>query len=209
MTKITEKDNRNVSSTGKAIYFSEKIVYVGGLLIATLLVASFAPVFAYHYTGYRWQGSSVNLCYDQNGLSQLNLSWTSVQSELEQARSDWNNQPSFFTLNRVWTNCQGHWVTAANEGNNLKYGRTVITVNGYITDADTIINSYYQYSTVGRCTHPPATLDYLQRHEFGHWVAFGDVYDPAKTTVMWNGYDCNKWNSIKTDDSNELTNIYG
>lgn len=71
------------------------------------------------------------------------------------------------------------------------------------------INSYYSYSSSGRCTVPPYTLDYVMRHEFGHWVMFDDVWYWNPSSVMFGCYDCQRWDSIKSYDSNELSSIYG
>jgi len=70
------------------------------------------------------------------------------------------------------------------------------------------MNTYYTWSSSGLCTTPSYTMDYLMRHEFGHWVVFRHP-SSSETSVMVSGYDCNKWNSIKTHDSDSLTSIYG
>lgn len=178
----------------------------------TLLVTSltFGQAFATdNYTGHRWFSTSTDTCYDQYSLNLMNLSYTDIVSELDQARSSWNNLPSQFTINKV-SSCN-HWITSANYGNTGYLGVTyhAYDVFGYISDMDTEINRYYQFSTAGTCTTPPYTLDYLMRHEFGHWVEFADEYNTSEVTVMYGAYDCNKWNSIKSHDSSSVTTIYG
>ena len=84
----------------------------------TLPTASINSNIAYanHYTGYRLLLTYTNVCYDSYSLALVNIDGNTnrfniVASELNQARNDWNNQPSVFTINRV--NSCNNWITSS------------------------------------------------------------------------------------------------
>ncbi|MCS7141026.1 MAG: hypothetical protein NZ888_02435 [Candidatus Nitrosocaldus sp.] len=191
---------------------------MGVLLAIALITAVVALIvgintaYASHYSGYRWALTYTNACYDSYSLNNVNIDgstgrYSLVASEIDQARNDWNNLPSVFTINRV--NSCNNWITAASFNASFLARTFFQQQGGYLVDVDTEINSYYRFSSSGRCTTPPYTLDYVMRHEFGHWVMFNDVWYTSPSSVMYGGYDCNRWNSIKSYDSNELSSIYG
>ncbi|MFN4337128.1 MAG: hypothetical protein ACK4FV_06070 [Candidatus Nitrosocaldus sp.] len=76
---------------------------------------------AFHYAQRRWEGTTVNLCYDTYSLSYLRINGNTNQvnravNQLDIARNDWNNQPSRFTLNRIGGQYCNNWVYATNIG---------------------------------------------------------------------------------------------
>jgi hypothetical protein len=182
------------------------------VLVLTILISDYA-VYASHYTGYRWLLPYTNVCYDSYSLALVNINgytnnFNTVASELDQARSDWNNQPSIFTINRV--NSCNNWVTSGYAPSQPWLARVIKTTQaGYIVDADMEINRYYNFVSWGRCSTPPYTLDYVARHEFGHYVEFRDILGWFPNSTMYGSYNCERWNSVKSYDSNELSSIYG
>ncbi len=182
--------------------------------IALLITQTVMQVYATHYyTGTRWLSSSINVCYDSSSLKNVNIDgstnrFSKVASELDQARNDWNALPSRFTLNRV-SSCN-NWITGEYHDTNW-FGKVVQTTQaGYIVDSDMIINSKYKYITsstncLNDYVNSKYILDYVARHEFGHYVEFKDY---PENTVMYPSYNCDKWNSIKSHDSSSLTSIY-
>lgn len=178
-------------------------------ILSVIIGVSFVPALATdNYSGYKWFSSSVDVCYDSYSLGLINLGYTSVASEIDQARSSWNNLPSTFTLNKV-SSCN-NWITSANYGNTLILGTTFFHQTfGFLDNVDTEINRYPTWTTSGNCSPSPYTLDYLMRHEFGHWIMFNDEYNTSESTVMYGQYSCTKWDSIKSHDSSSVTSIYG
>ncbi len=162
-----------------------------------------------YYSGNKWSGTSVNMCYDSFSLADLNIGATNAINELEEAKNAWNSQPSAWTLNRVNPNdfCK-NWNSAVTFGRNGVLATTWTTTSGTtITDTDTEYNDSYSWTTSASCSEP-YTMSYVANHEFGHWVKFNHPAQSA-TSVMVPSYDCNKYDTIKTHDSSSLTSIYG
>ncbi len=179
------------------------------MLVAINLVIA-EQAYSTHYSGYRWFLSSINTCYDSYSLKNINIDgntnqFSKVASELDQGRNSWNNLPSQFTLNRV-SNCN-NWVTGEYH-DTMWLGIVSQYQFGYIVDADMIINTKYNYKTAPECYGflYGYTLDYVARHEWGHYVEFNDY---PSNTVMYPKYNCDYWNSIKSHDSSSVSNIYG
>lgn len=160
-----------------------------------------------YYSGNKWSGSTVNMCYDSFSLADLNIGSTNAINELEQAKNAWNNQASVWTLNRVSPNdfCK-NWNSAVTLGQNGVLAQTWTTLSGS-TITDTEYNDSYTWTTSASCSGS-YTMDYVANHEFGHWVKLNHPAQSA-TSVMVPSYDCNKYNSIKTHDSSSLTSVYG
>ncbi|MEM2856083.1 MAG: matrixin family metalloprotease [Candidatus Nitrosocaldaceae archaeon] len=198
----------------------------------TIILLPITSVYATdYYSGRRWGGTTVDLCYDAYGLSSLRIDgqinqYTKVQQQIDIARNDWNNLPSRFTLNKVRSDqwCI-NWVYGANRGYNGPAAETMLCINSVSTcyysfdnmPSDNIVkaavtfNTYDSWSTTRECTSwadedGPWTLNYVARHEFGHWVAFKHT---ATVSVMYYLYNCNYRDSIKQHDSDSLTSIYG
>jgi len=188
-------------------------------VVAITAVLSSNIVYASHYSGYRWFLPYTDICYDSYSLTRVNIDgstnrYSLVASEINQARNSWNNAPSIFTINYSNSGLCHNWVTAGyNPG-----GAWLAITNpsyqfGYLSDTDIEINSAWPFYS-NTCSQTPGSvryvLDYVMRHEFGHVVEFVDVYvytNPVST--MYFMYDCNRWNTIKSYDSNELSSIYG
>ena len=183
-----------------------------------------------YYSGRRWSDAIVDLCYDAYGLSHLRIDgqsnqYTKAEQQIDIARNDWNNQPSRFTLNKISGQGCINWIYAANRGYNGPATETMLCINsvstcyysfdnmpsGNIVKAAVTFNTYDAWRTTRVCTSwtdedGPWTLNYVVRHEFGHWVAFKHT---AKMSAMYTLYDCNYRDSIKPHDSDSLTAIYG
>lgn len=162
-----------------------------------------------YYSGDRWSGTTVNMCYDLFSLADLNIGSTSAVNELEQAKSEWNGQSSVWTLNRVNPDdfCD-NWNHAVDWGRNGDLAIAWITTSGStVIDADTEYNLAYDWTTSGSCSEP-FTMDYVANHEFGHWVKFDHPAQSA-TSVMVPTYDCNKYDELQSHDSSSLEDIYG
>ncbi|MEM3092411.1 MAG: matrixin family metalloprotease [Candidatus Nitrosocaldus sp.] len=194
---------------------------------------------AYHYSNRRWQSTTVDLCYDTYSLSYLRIDGTTNQvnkaiSQLDIARGDWNNQPSRFTLNRISGQYCTNWIYAANIANsNEEYTAATVMLcvregsgercaildippdfpTGYITRASVTFNTSFNWFTTQKCpsdlTIKDRTLNYVARHEFGHWISFNHTYGSPSSSVMYYNYNCNSRNFVKPDDSSELSSIYG
>ncbi|MEM4175459.1 MAG: hypothetical protein QXT56_04390 [Candidatus Nitrosocaldus sp.] len=188
------------------------LVAVALIIVALAVIASIGIAHASHYTGYRWALPYTYSCYDSYSLNNVRIDgstqrYSLVASEIDQARNSWNSLPSIFEIRRS-TSCN-NWITAASFNADFLARTFWNQQGGYLVDVDTEINSYYSYASSGRCTVPPYTLDYVMRHEFGHWVMFDDVFYWNPSSVMYGGYHCQRWDSIKSYDSNELSSIYG
>lgn len=181
---------------------------------AAITVLSSNIAYANHYSGYRWLLPYTNVCYDSYSLSLININgytnrYSVVASEIDQARNDWNDQPSIFTINKVSGNNCNNWITSGYAPSASWLARVIYNQQGgYLVDTDMEINRGYKFVSYGRCTGQPYTLDYVARHEFGHYVMFNDVWWTNPSSTMYGGYDCNIWNGVKSYDSNELSSIY-
>ncbi|GIU71964.1 MAG: hypothetical protein KatS3mg003_1888 [Candidatus Nitrosocaldaceae archaeon] len=187
-----------------------KLYIMLAALVAINIVVAEEAYSTHYYTGHRWLFSTINVCYDSYSLKNVNIDgstnqFSKVASELDQGRASWNNLPSQFTLNRV-SSCN-NWVTG--EYHNTDWlGKVVSQYQfGYIVDADMIINTKYNFKTAPECNGSTYgyTLDYVARHEWGHYVEFNDY----PFTVMHPSYDCNRWNGIDSHTSSSVSNIYG
>lgn len=195
-------------------------------------------IYADHYAQRRWQGTRVDLCYDSYGLSYLRIDnrtnqYTIVKQQLDIARNDWNNQPSRFTLRLIDGQYCSNWVYAAHlsEGEDKTAAAAMICVRqgfgercaiadvprdfptGYITRASITFNTTFDWFTTEKCPSDlnvkERTLNYVARHEFGHWVTFKHTYGSPSESVMYASYHCSSRNSVKPYDSAELSSIYG
>ena len=190
--------------------------------------------YADHNRNLRWSGYTVNYCYDTYGLSYLwidgqrNRISTTV-NEINIARNDWNNQPSRFTLNTIQPQYCQNWIyaaniTAAEEGsaavvllcvndiNNCATDFRYLPSSGTVVKAAITFNTAKQWRTSVVCDtidFSTFTLNYVARHEFGHWVVFKHYYGLPSDSVMYYAYNCYSRNSVKQIDSNELSQIYG
>lgn len=183
-------------------------IIVGVVFATAALLAQTASATDY-YSGNKWSGSTVNMCYDAFSLADLNIGSTSAINELEEAKAAWNSQPSAWTLNRVDPNefCK-NWNSVVTCGRNGVLATAWITTSGStIVDADTEYNDSYSWTTSASCSEP-FTMSYVANHEFGHWVQFNHPAQSA-TSVMVPNYDCNKYDTIKAHDGSSLTSIYG
>jgi len=192
-----------------------KILAVTAIVLVFTIMMSNYIAYAHHYSGYRWLLTYTNVCYDSYSLSLVTVDrfsnrFSIVASELDQARNDWNNQPSIFTINRVRPNNCNNWVTSSYDPN-VAWPAAVIKRDylGYLVDVDMEINRAYDFTANGRCSTPPYTLDYVARHEFGHYIMFNDVLFLNPSSTMYGAYNCSRWDSVKSYDSNELSSIYG
>lgn len=180
-----------------------------------------------YYSGRRWNGSTVGLCYDAYGLNHLRIDgqtnqYTKAEQQLDIARNDWSNQPSRFTLNKIGPQWCINWIYAANRGYDGPAAETMLCINsvsscyysldgmptGSIVRAAVTFNTYDAWSTIRQCTiwtdeDGPWTLSYVARHESGHWVAFKHT---PKVSVTYTLYDYNR-DSVKPHDSE--SHIYG
>lgn len=158
------------------------------LITAAAVIANTHIVYASHYAGYRWALPYTYACYDSYSLNNVRIDrstgrYSLVASEIDQTRNSWNNLPSIFEIRRS-TSCN-NWITAASFNASFLARTLWHQQGGYLVDVDTEINSYYSYSSSGRCTVLPYTLDYLMRHEFGHWVMFNDISGWYPSSVMY------------------------
>jgi hypothetical protein len=203
------------------------------VLVLTILISDYA-VYASHYRNLRWSGYTVNYCYDTYGLSYLKIDGyanrvTTAISEINIARNDWNNQPSRFTLNVINPQYCQNWIYAANissaeEGsaavallcvnniNNCSTDLLYLPSSGTVVKASITFNTTKDWRTDVVCDTQGLkkfTLNYVARHEFGHWVVFDHYFTYPGNTVMYPSYNCESRNSVKPIDSNELSQIYG
>ncbi|MEY4723796.1 MAG: hypothetical protein RLZZ324_1309, partial [Candidatus Parcubacteria bacterium] len=79
-----------------------------------------------------------------------------------------------------------------------------------ITDADTVFNTSYSWSTTGS---PSSAYDVqnVATHELGHWLTLLDLYgggDIAKTMYYSSGPGEQNKRSLETDDLNGINAIY-
>lgn len=185
---------------------------VAVIVVVVTIISS--VVYAYHYSGYRWLLPYTNVCYDSYSLSLININgntnrYSQVASELDQARQSWNDQASIFTINKVSGNNCNNWITSGYASASWLARVIFASQGGYLVDADMEINRAYKFVSYRICTGQSYTLDYVVRHEFGHYVRFNDVWWANPSSTMYGAYDCNRWNSVKLYDSNELSSIYG
>lgn len=188
-------------------------------LMATMLILfsiGMTESFADHplYSGWRWQGTTTAVYYDQASLNLLNIdgstnNFSLASFVLDNARNDWNDEPSIFSFTKTTT--AGHNVISAALGTSGPTGETtIITSSGVITDADTSINRDYTWSSAVCTTSQPFFLKRTTTHEFGHWLSFNDINSPftPSSTIMWNAYTCQS-TTVKAHDSTALTTVYG
>lgn len=190
------------------------LVLVMGLITATSVYTP--PVFATHYySGQKWGGTSVDMCYDSNSLGLININgatnqFSVVSGQLDGGRNDWNDEPSGWTFNKIGTQFCSHWNYSAALGSSgplaVTY-RSPLTGNP-LTDNDTEFNRNYNWSTTNNCSSP-YYLQSTAAHEYGHWLRLLDVSSGSSSdTIMWYAYSCNA-NTVKAHDSSTLTSIYG
>lgn len=206
--------------------------------IASLPIA-LQDIDAHHYSQRRWEGTSVDLCYDSYSLRNLRIDnnpnqYTKVKQQLDIARNDWNDEPSRFTLNLIGGQYCRNWIYAnamTNGEDKTAAAAAMICVRqgsgercaiaelprdfptGYITRASVTFNTRFDWFTTAMCPSDldikKRTLSYVARHEFGHWVSFDHTFGFPYESVMYASYDCSSRNSVKPADSAELSSIYG
>ena len=211
-----------------------KILAVTAIILVFTIMMSNYVAYADHYVNLRWSGHTVNYCYDTFGLSYLKINGYPNQTSLAVnqiniARDDWNNQPSRFTLRVIHPQSCQNWVYAANISSSEHDGAAVVLlcVNdtnrcstnffdlprpGTVVRAAITFNTAKDWRTDVVCDTNGSmkfTLNYVARHEFGHWVVFDHYYGIRDDSVMFYTYDCRSRNSVKPMDSNELSRIYG
>jgi hypothetical protein len=203
------------------------------VLMLTISISDYAA-YASHYRNLRWSGYTVNYCYDTYGLSYLRIDNNNNQvslavSQINIVRDDWNNQPSRFTLNVIRPQYCQNWIYAANISSAEEEGAAVVLlcVNDtnkcstdlrYLPSSGTVVKAAITFNTTKDWRTDVVcdtngfrkfTLNYVAKHEFGHWVVFGHYYGYPGDSVMYVAYNCNSRNSVKPMDSNELSQIYG
>ena len=186
-----------------------KITVILGVLAVGSIFMQTAHA-THYYSGNRWLGSSIDLCYDSNSLGLMNIGATAAMSELDVARTNWNNQPSVFTLNKISPGGFCHnWNTSAAYGKNGVLATTFTSLTGStITDTDTEYNRSYSWTTSSNCSPEPYTMHFTALHEFGHWVKFNHA-PSSENSVMVPAYNCVKDSAVQSHDSSSLTTIYG
>ncbi|MEM4237950.1 MAG: matrixin family metalloprotease [Candidatus Nitrosocaldaceae archaeon] len=205
-----------------------KAMMIASIGIILLITQTVMQVYATHYyTGNRWSSYSIDVCYDSYSLKNIVLDdkgdqYSKVAQQLDIARNDWNRLQSIFTLNKKDT-CD-NWAYATYRGDEF-IAQTMLCINwigscyydsqnmpsGNIVKASITFNADDKWSTSRQCASPynkvgPWALNYVARHEFGHWVAFRHT---SENSVMYHSYNCNYRDSIKPHDSYSLTIIYG
>ena len=169
-------------------------------LFGVLFIASSMTAQAYSYLGYKWSSYPVAI--------QVEASWPSGWvTPLASAMSAWNAASSPFYFN---VGSSGHSMYASNRGSAYSPGETFISHSGSsLTGADTVLNTYYQWSTSGEA----GKLDVQNTvtHELGHWLVLGDLYggaDTEKTMYGYTAYGETKKRSLESDDVNGINAIY-
>jgi len=211
-----------------------KILAVTAIVLVFAIMMSNYVAYADHYVNLRWVGYTVNYCYDTFGLSYLRINGyanrvSMAVDQINIARGDWNNQPSRFTLNVIHPQYCQNWIYATNIASSEEGGAAVVVlcVNdqnrcstdlrylprpGTVVKASMTFNTAKEWFTDVVCdteNFKKYTLNYVARHEFGHWVVFDHYYGIRDDSVMFYTYDCRSRNSVKPMDSNELSQIYG
>ena len=51
-------------------------------------------------------------------------------------------------------------------------------------------------------------MEYLARHELGHWAILDDVTDVTKDTTMYGTYHCTKWDVLSSHDESTINSVY-
>ncbi len=211
-----------------------KLIIVVMMMVAVTIASlpiHIQDIYADHYAQRRWQGTRVDLCYDSYGLSYLRIDnrtnqYTIVKQQLDITRNDWNNQPSRFTLRLIGGQYCSNWVYAANIRDSIPdtVAVAILCISntcdydlsrlpyGYINKAMIYFNTGTEWFTTRECspfTTGKWTLNYVARHEFGHWVSFNHTFGSPSESVMYASYHCSSRNSVKPYDSTELSSIYG
>jgi len=161
-----------------------------------------------YYSGEKWFWGTNDICYHSTSLSGVNIGSSATISEWDAARSDWNGITPDYKINKSTGSC-GHWVSASNYGNSgtLTYATNGNDIFGYVNDVDFSINTYYSYQTTHSCSSP-YHMEYLARHELGHWAILDDVTDVTKDTTMYGTYHCTKWDVLSSHDESTINSVY-
>ncbi|MEM2923776.1 MAG: hypothetical protein QW560_05130 [Candidatus Nitrosocaldus sp.] len=109
--------NRELHLTRYGIRSNISIILCVSAVIAILLTYIYSTqrvLATRYYSGYRWSGTSVDMCYDSFSLNMINIDgetnkFSTVASVLDAVRNDWNNEPSIFALNRINSQFCSHW----------------------------------------------------------------------------------------------------
>jgi hypothetical protein len=161
-----------------------------------------------YYSGEKWFSGTNDICYHSTSLAGVNIGSSSTISEWDDARSDWNDITVSYQINKSTGSC-GHWVSASNYGDNgvLAYATNGNDWLGYVNDVDFSINTYYDYQTTSSCSEP-YHMEYLARHELGHWAILEDVSDNQADTTMYDSYHCTKWDALSSHDESTIDSVY-
>lgn len=175
--------------------------YIFAVVISSILYKP-SDSRAYSYSGFRWSGYPVSV---DTGDASIPGSWI---APIANAMSAWNGQTSPFYFNVGYA---GRRITVSNNGNNGTIAQTVYFYNGsnYLTDSDTVFNSYYTWSTSGEAGK--LDVQNVMTHEFGHWLVLNDLNgggDTEKTMYGSIGFGETKKRSLDTDDINGINAIY-
>lgn len=99
---------------------------------------------------------------------------------------------------------------ASNRGSGYSPGESFVYVSGSnITDVDTVLNTYYQWSTSGEANK--LDVQNVVTHELGHRLMLNDLSgggDTEKTMYYLTAYGETKKRTLETDDLNGINYIY-
>jgi hypothetical protein len=199
---------------GKSYAIGSALLFSTMLIAATLTITFAKQADAYHYISKKWNGGYHTECPESTSLDTLNIGWFAAATAIDARAAEWAALPGSYTPDS-WPSCTSPLDPNLWRGSNLndatKAGKTVIFTSGsFITGGQTDLNNQITWTTSGcnDAVGQPRNINYVARHEQGHWVAFKDISTAGKVTVMWSIYKCTQHNSIKTDDKNELLTIY-
>lgn len=183
-----------------------------------LVTFSVQQVFGDHpiYVGgnHKWYWGSTTVCYDTTPLNSLFVDgsynqYSTVATELDNARSDWNDESSSFSFGYTSSSCDNTFSATALSGGLVGLTDPEYDWLGYVFEVDSWFdNSARDWHSGSGCSDSdPASLRYVATHEFGHWLVFGHAESDPSHSVMYDEYDCDG-RTVQDDDAEELDDVY-
>jgi hypothetical protein len=138
--------------------------------------------------------------------------WDSAANGAEQA---WNNVGTSFHFNT--DNGGGNRLSTTNQGNTGTLATSSWSYNGagVITQASTIVNTYYQFNPPNPSapgTSGTYDLQSVLTHELGHWLSLGhstSANNDGSRPVMYYSFAPGEVRRVGSDDAAGLQAIYG
>jgi len=183
-----------------------KGMQLGAILAVMLLlfvVFAITPASAYVDIGKKWAGISAVYGWDW---------WGSIPSDwkpaIRNAATTWNAAGSKFRFNEdYWTaNIYKDQLGGDLQGETTRW--YYYSDPNRIIDVETVFNSNLEWSTTGNPTPWQSDVQDVATHEFGHWLALGDI-DEWTYTMYGEGWGTIGRRTLEQDDKDGIIHIYG